>query len=251
MISCEYCNLMVSKPNYSKHKKTELCKNIKTTIEQFKNNYLIEINNLKQQLEESLRQNEKEKQKILTLEVKLNECIEKSEEYRKIVEKSATKSTKTVKNNYTHNNYLNLISQEPIKFSELPKQLKEVVNCESLMYNDNEFHNHIVDNILKDENGKDKVLCTDINRKNFSYKDELSGELISDPELEKLRVQLRNGSDIKIVKRDLLNKLIEEYEDTNIDPYVKFYEILKKLEFGGQFVEHVAKKTYVKSMMSV
>jgi hypothetical protein len=66
-----------------------------------------------------------------------------------------------------------------------------------------------------------------------------------------LRVQLRNGSDIKIVKRDLLNKLIEEYEDTNIDPYVKFYEILKKLEFGGQFVEHVAKKTYVKSMMSV
>ena len=173
---------------------------------------------------------------------------EKSEEYRKIVEKAATKTTYK---NYTHNNYLNLISQEPIKFSELSKQLKEFVNCNSLMYDDTEFHNHIVDNILRDENGKDKVLCTDINRKNFSYKDENSGELICDPELEKLRNHLRKGTDIKdikLIKKELLNILIEQYESTNIDPYVKFYEILKKLEFGAPFIDHVAKKTYVKSM---
>ena len=170
---------------------------------------------------------------------------EKSEEYRKIIEKAATKTT--VKNNYTHNNYLNLISQEPIRFSELSKQLKEVVNCESLMYNEDDFHEHIVDNILRDENGKDKVLCTDINRKNFSYKDENSGELISDPELEKLREQLRKGTDRKIIKKELLNKLIEQYENTDIDPYLKFYDILKKLDFGEPFVDHIAKKTYVKS----
>ena len=217
------------------------------------------INNLNNKIKEleneviKLKENNNEKDIIIyNLQEKSKNLLEKSEEYRKIVEKAATKST--VKNNYTHNNYLNLISQEPIKFSDLPKQLKEVVNCESLMYDDNEFHNHIVDNILKDENGKDKVLCTDINRKNFSYKDENSGELISDPELEKLREQLRKGAngdnqmDIKILKKELLNKLIEEYEGTNIDPYVKFYEILKKLEFGGPFIEHVAKKTYVKSM---
>ena len=86
MISCEFCNLMVSKPNYSKHKKTELCKNIKTTIEQCKNNYLLEIDNLKQQLEKSLRKTEEEKQKVFSLEIKLNECVNKSEEYRKIIE---------------------------------------------------------------------------------------------------------------------------------------------------------------------
>ena len=57
MISCEHCNLMVSKPNYSKHRKTELCKNIKNTIEKCQNNYLLEINNLKQQLDQALREN--------------------------------------------------------------------------------------------------------------------------------------------------------------------------------------------------
>jgi hypothetical protein len=167
-----------------------------------------------------------------------------SEEYRKIVEKAATKTT--VKN-YNHNNYLNLISQEPIRFSELPKQLKQFVNCDSLMYDENDFHEHIVDNILKDENGKDKILCTDINRKNFSYKDETSGELVSDPELERLRDKLKKGADIKLVKKELLNKLVEQYENTDIDPYVKFYDILKKLEFGNPFVDHVAKKTYIKT----
>ena len=169
---------------------------------------------------------------------------EKSEEYRKIVEKAATKTTYK---NYTHNNYLNLISQEPIKFSELSKQLKEFVNCNSLMYDDTEFHNHIVDNILRDENGKDKVLCTDINRKNFSYKDEISGELICDPELERLREELRKGSDVKSLKRELLDKLIKKYDGTGTDPYKKFYEMLQKLEFGTPFVDHVAKKTYIKT----
>jgi hypothetical protein len=167
-----------------------------------------------------------------------------SEEYRKIVEKAATKTT--VKN-YNHNNYLNLISQEPIRFSELPKQLKQFVNYESLMYDENDFHEHIVDNILKDENGKDKILCTDINRKNFSYKDETSGELVSDPELERLRDKLKKGADIKLVKKELLNKLVEQYENTDIDPYVKFYDILKKLDFGNPFIDHVAKKTYIKT----
>jgi hypothetical protein len=81
------------------------------------------------------------------------------------------------------------------------------------MYENNEFHDHIVDNILKDKDGKDKVLCTDINRKNFTYKDEKSGKLISDPELEKLREQLKKGTDIKQIRKDLLEKLVTEYED--------------------------------------
>jgi len=121
------------------------------------------------------------------------------------------------------------------------------------MYNSDEFHNHIVDNILKDKDGKDKVLCTDINRKNFTYKDETSGELISDPELEKLREQLRKGTDIKQIRKDLLEKLVVEYEENGsigIDPYKKFSEIIQKLNFGTPFIDHVAKKTYIKTKNS-
>ena len=233
-IICEYCESKITKYNYIKHKKSETCTKIQNLLN--KKNILYE---------KIIEENNKLKQEINILKNQ-NVLLEKTtEEYRKIVEKASTKIT--VKNNYTHNNYLNLISQEPIKFSELSKQLKELVNCESLMYNENDFHEHIVDNILRDENGKDKVLCTDINRKNFSYKDENSGELISDPELEKLREQLRKGTDIKIIKKELLNKLIKQYENTDIDPYVKFYVIFKKLDFGEPFVDHIAKKTYVKS----
>ena len=178
-----------------------------------------------------------------------NKALEKSNEsFRNIVEKAATKST--VKNNYNHNNYLNYISTEPLKISEIPNKLKQIVNCNTVMYNDNKFHEHIVDNILKDKSGKDKVLCTDINRKNFSYKDEKSGELISDPELEKLREQLKNGYDIKKIRKDLLEKLVNEYEENDClgtEPYKQFSEIIQKLNFGTPFVDHVAKKTYIKT----
>ena len=132
----------------------------------------------------------------------------------------------------------------------MKNQLKDVVTTKSVMYDDEDFHNHIVDNILKDKDGKDKVLCTDINRKNFTYKDEKTGELISDPELERLREQLKNGTDIKLLRRDLLEKLVIEYEENGsigIDPYKRFSEIIQKLNFGSPFVDHVAKKTYVKT----
>jgi hypothetical protein len=118
------------------------------------------------------------------------------------------------------------------------------------MYDDSDFHDHIVDNLLKDKSGKDKVLCTDINRKNFTYKDENSGELISDPELERLRQQLKKGTNIRQIRKDLLEKLVTEYEEngcTGIDPYKQFSEIINKLNFGTPFVDHVAKKTYVKT----
>jgi hypothetical protein len=137
--------------------------------------------------------------------------------------------------------------------SELPKQLKNIVNCDTVMYDDEDFHDHIVDNILKDKSGKDKVLCTDINRKNFTYKDETSGELISDPELERLRDQLKKGTDIRKLRHELLEKLVTEYEDNGsigIDPYKRFSDIIQKLNFGSPFIDHVAKKTYVKTKNS-
>jgi hypothetical protein len=257
--NCDYCNVSFKRNcDLTKHKNTQKCKDNKNKYENenyFKsqNNELQNrINSLEKENEELKLQLKKKEQEIIEKNTIIKNIQEKSEEYRKIVEKAATKTNikNTTKNTYTHNNYLNLISQEPIKLSNISKQLKDVVTTNSLMFDDNEFHEHIVDNILRDENGKDKILCTDINRKNFSYKDENSGELISDPELERLREQLKKGTDmneIKIIKRDLLNKLIEKYEGTNIDPYVKFYDIIKKLDFGNPFVEHIAKKTYVKT----
>ena len=238
-IVCDICKSPIKrKKDLPRHKRSEFCQKVNELLNKFQNTNFTKINLLEEEVK-------KLQDKILLLEKENTMNKEKAEEYRKIVEKTATKTT--VKNNYTHNNYLNYISSEPLKFSEIQNKIKDVVTTKTMMWDDADFNNHIVNNILKDDNGKDKVLCTDINRKNFSYKDESSGELISDQELEKLREQLRKGTDVKSLKRDLLEKLIKKYEDSTIDPYKKFYDMLQKLEFGSPFVDHVAKKTYVKT----
>jgi hypothetical protein len=248
-VNCEYCETYITKNNLTKHQKSETCNKIKQLLNKQKNKYEFQL-----KLLEDTNKNYNDKIELLTqenfnLKSEIKALEKSSEGYRKIVEKVATKTTNTIKN-YNHNNYLNYISSEPLKISDIPKQLKQIVNCDTVMFNDNEFHDHIVDNILKDKNGKDKVLCTDINRKNFSYKDEKSGELVSDPELEILREQLKKGTDIKQIRKDLLEKLVTEYEENGsvgTDPYKRFSEIIQKLNFGTPFVDHVAKKTYVKT----
>ena len=269
---CEYCsNIYTSKYLLSRHQNSESCKKIQNVINNYNNRNNEKIKEIENKFQDKIKEieaNYSEKIKLLELEVsKLtqentslkseNKSLEKSNEsFRKIVEKAATKSTNTIKNNnnYSHNNYLNYISTEPLKMSDIPKQIKQFVNCETVMYDDSDFHDHIVDNILKDKNGKDKILCTDINRKNFTYKDETSGELISDPELERLREQFKKGSDIRQIRRDLLEKLVVEYEENGsigVDPYKRFSDIIQKLNFGSPFVDHVAKKTYVKRCSTV
>jgi len=259
---CELCETEISKYNLIKHKKSDSCSKIHKLLLKKEKEYRIKLNNNNIQyenkekeylnkiklLEEDILTYKNIKQELVTKEAQLNLLQNNYEDLRKIIEKSATKTT--IKNNYNHNNYLNYISAEPIKFNEIKSQLKQIVNCETVMYDEDDFHNHIVDNILKDKNGKDKVLCTDINRKNFAYKDEKSGELVYDPELDNLRNKLRNGIKLKQVRNELLEKLKKEYEENGSlgkDPYVKFYEMIQKLNFGIPFIEHVAKKTYVKS----
>ena len=252
---CEICETQITHyQNILKHKKTDKCQYIKSLLDKRDKVNEEKNNNIKKENEklklENIKLNEEKNKK--DYEIKLLQ--DKYEDLRKIVEKAAVKSTTTVKKTYNHNNYLNYISTEPLKISEIPKHLKNIVNCETVMYDEEDFHDHIVDNILKDKSGKDKVLCTDINRKNFTYKDEKSGELISDPELERLRNQLKKGTDIKQIRHELLEKLVIEYENNGnigIDPYKRFYDIIQKLNFGTPFVDHVAKKTYVKSCTNI
>ena len=243
MINCEYCeNNFLNIKQLSRHQKSESCKKIKYLLEKNTNILKSQIIELKNKLNTIQKINDEKDNTINILK-------EKSEEYRKIVEKAAVKSTKTVNNNntYNRNNYLNYISKEPIKFSELQQNISKLVTTKTIMLDNDDFNEHITQNMLKDENGKDKVICTDINRKNFTYKDEKSGKLISDPELERLREQLIKGSNNKMIKKNLLDKLIKNYEGTNIDPYNKFYEYLQNIQFGTPFIEHVAKKTYIKT----
>lgn len=257
-VICNICDTVIKRDkDLPRHKRSETCKKIFDITQKKEKEYqsklqIFEKDKLKLQDENEKLKNENKilKEKNNTLYSEILILKEKSEEYRLIVEKAAIKSTTTVNNNSknTYNNHLQYISSEPIKWNDIPKMLSEVVNVNTVCYDDNDFHDHIIDNILKDENGNDKVVCTDINRKNFSYKDETSGELISDPELEKLREQLRNGVDIKIIRKELINFLTRKYENKpDVDIYEKYYHLTRKLEFGNPFVCRAAKKTYIKT----
>ena len=248
--NCEICNVnFTTKKRYNTHQETEKHKIISNLFENWKIKHKNETQEMENKYNELKIQLEISKQESLDKDKQIKLLQEKSEEYRKIVEKAATKSTFNNNNNYTHNNNLNYISSEPLKFKEIKEQANKYINCVSVMYDDDEFHDHIVDNILKDKNGKDKVLCTDINRKNFTYKDENSGKMIYDPELERLREELKRGTNIKQIRSQILEKLVAEYEENGnvgIDPFKQFSDMIKKLNFGNPFVDHVAKKTYVK-----
>jgi len=251
MIKCIHCDSEITKHNITRHQKTEGCLRIQKLILKKEEIFKTEIQNQKEEIKKLKEEITILNNKNMSIETKLKDSNDKAEEYRKIVEKCASKTTTTtnvVNNNKNTYNHLNYISSEPINFRDLKHDLSKVITTKSMFYDDEDFNNHIINNILKDENGKDKVLCTDINRKNFSYKDENSGELISDPELENLRERLRKGVDIKIIRQELLDKLILKYQDNpNVEPYEKLYFLMDKLEFGDPFVVQVAKKTYIKT----
>jgi hypothetical protein len=252
--NCDICNVsFTTKKRHITHQETEKHKIISSKFDNWKIKHKNEIQEIENKYNELKIQLEISKQESLDKDKQIKLLQEKSEEYRKIVEKAATKTTiKNNNNNYT-NNYLNYISSEPLKFKEIKEQAKKYINSVSVMYDDDDFHDHIVDNILKDKSGKDKVLCTDINRKNFTYKDEISGKMIYDPELERLREQLKKGTDIRQIRAELLEKLVSEYEQNGgvgVDPFKQFSEIIQKLNFGNPFVDHIAKKTYVKRCAS-
>uniref|UniRef100_A0A6C0I6U1 Uncharacterized protein n=1 Tax=viral metagenome TaxID=1070528 RepID=A0A6C0I6U1_9ZZZZ len=252
-VVCNLCNTKITyRKDLIKHQKTKKCQEMNQLVILKNSIYTNQIIEYKNEITKLNEINIELKVQLEDKDKQIKLLQEKSEEYRKIVEKAATKSTV---NNYSNNNnnYLNYISSEPLRLNEVKEQARKYINSVSVMYDDYEFHDHIVENILKDKNGKDKVLCTDINRKNFTYKDENSGKMIYDPELEKLRDQLKKGTDIKDIRGKLLDKLVTEYEEngcTGTDPYTRFADMIKKLNFGNPFVDHVAKKTYVKTKNS-
>lgn len=280
---CDICECEITcSRNLSKHKNTEKCQTIKKLLDKKMkkiNETIININTLKDKIKvleednkqlksinndtnkineilntkiknmentmDKLKQELQDKNneiKIKNDEIKANNKTR--EEYRKIVEKAALKSTNT-------NNILNCMSSEPLRFSEVRELAGKCINSKTIRYEEDIFHEHIINKIFKDKEGKNKVVCTDINRNHFSYKDEQSGQLISDPLLEKIRTQLRKGVNIAEVRNNLLNQLLEEYNNNDCigpDPYVIFAEINTKLNLDMPFVKHSAKKMYNKTV---
>ncbi len=171
----------------------------------------------------------------------LREQLAKTE---RLVEKVALKATtvNNIKNTKTTNN-LAYISSEPIKFEAFSRELPKLVTVEALMTNDSKFNGMISEALLQDAKGNNKMVCTDMARKQFQYKDETSGELVSDPYLERLRERMRSGVNYRQLYSEVLEHLDSMGGDISDNPSAAT-RILKRAKFSDKFVSHMAKRTY-------
>jgi len=141
---CEYCdNVYVNKCHLTRHQKTETCVKIQNiinkNIEKYNNKYT-ELNNI---IEDLKNNNLNLNQKITIQEIKLKEAIEKSEEYRKIIEKSATKSNSfKIKEDILKDNTfqidINVNNKQlnKIKYKDVPEEIVKK-DIQSLKLKDN------------------------------------------------------------------------------------------------------------------
>ena len=228
---CDFCGVScITKYKLSAHQNTERCKFIQN-----------KLNNLKNENQKNVLEYE---HKIQKLEYDLKNALAMSDEYKKIVEKAVTRPT-SITNNKTEN--IVYLSSEPIKFSNMREQLSNIINIDNITKSDTKFNNLIFTNILQDNDGNDKIICTDVSRNKFQYKDENTGELVHDVKLEKLRTKLCEGVDKKKVYKELLDYLFSFYGDDGEAIYEKFNNLKRKLEFNCSFMKYVGNKTYNKN----
>lgn len=248
---CDICETIVSRSkNINKHKKSEKCIHIKKILDknnemhkkildkknEMHNKLLEEKNNeiktLKADLDSKTEENIELKNTIKCLE-------EKYEDMKHLAEKAVTRPTNTTNN--IGCNYMNIISKEPINFKDLSKKLKEKLTPENVIYR----YHPLVLSLLKDGEGKYKVICTDINRKRFKILTG-SGKMINDTRLNKVLGRLNN-----IIERERENGLsneLKEYCDNNFpDDDYKYIETLLKLPLSRNFIDYAGEQTYAKN----
>ena len=90
IIKCQHCDSEITKQNISRHLKSEVCLRIQKLISKKEEIFKIEIQNQKEEINRLKENNKNLNQKILSIEIQLKEKNDKAEEYRQIVEKSAT-----------------------------------------------------------------------------------------------------------------------------------------------------------------
>jgi hypothetical protein len=250
-IVCELCPFSTShKPHFDRHCQSEKHIHNQRMFDEMETKHkedkaaTIECLFVLEEENRQLRENNRELQRTI------DNLRERADEYKSIVEKAALKATtvNNIKNTKT-TNVLNLISPEPIDMKTFKTEMPKLITVESVLTNDKRFNNMIQSSLLQDENGKDKVVCTDIARKHFQYIDEGTGDLVSDPSLERLIDAMKKGVDY----RKLSTELLEELNAIGGDPVENRLEaqrLMKRARFQT-FPTHMAKKTYRRALAQI
>ena len=229
---CNYCcKILTSKQQLTKH--LNICKNIKEKekekntedVKNLKNQNINFENELKNKniliklLEDKIEYQIEEKNKLKKDNLELKEEIlklktelkTKDEIYKDEHEclKEIAKQPKHTSN--TTNKIVNI--QTPFDFNNIEfakKIIDEKYNINYILDGQKGMADFAVENMLKDENGKFKYVCTDPSRNIFKFKDP-SGEIRKDVDAKKLTNFLIDGG----IKNKACNMAIEWWTNEN------------------------------------
>tara|TARA_Y100000389_G_scaffold170407_1_gene177427 strand:+ start:559 stop:1419 length:861 start_codon:yes stop_codon:yes gene_type:complete len=225
---CEYCNKQFSSKQrlnfhsdncIDKYKKIiedlnqKLCKNEKITEQKD-----CEIKEL-----EKIIEDQKQEMKTIRLEVENEFYKQREERSSKVVEEIA-------KQPRTTNNNQKVLITTPIDLSQPSVQMaiQQGFSEEYLVQGQKGVARFAVDNILKDEQGKLKYICTDSSRQIFQYKDG-EGKLQKDVRATKLTKALLEG-DIKHASHVIACEKMADGGDKEFNVYTNHYYEIKDLE---------------------
>lgn len=258
---CNFCNKnFVSNATLTKHKSTaNYCRKIQSELE-FKH---VEQKDKKfqdriQELELELKFSRKQYQDQIELSQKATEI------YKAILlEKDALITKISLEKSIVHNN--NIINSNNISNSSNNSKHLTIMNNLDLsserlkLAADNYTLDHYnrsseglvdwcVSNLLKDDNDKLTYICNDKNRRTFQFKSS-SGELVSDPNADKLKSILKPVLTDKLKTHKKINYLLmsevsDDEDSIKSDEYIKIHEENKTM--GVEFEKELVKKTYVK-----
>jgi hypothetical protein len=218
---CNYCQKdFSSNHRYQKHQDICLMKHKHIILSKE-----TEIANIKEQLKEKDAEIEEYKQKMKTIRLEVENQFYKQREERStnVVEEIAKQPRIT-----TNNNQKVLIST-PLDLSQqvFQQAIHSGFSEEYLIQGQRGAARFAVDNILKDEEGKLKYICTDASRQIFQYKNE-DGTIQKDVRATKLTKALLDG-DIKQASHKIACKKMDG-SDEAFESYTSNYYEIKELE---------------------
>lgn len=226
----------------TRHQATDVCKRVGT----IRNELAAEIERVSI---EARVQIEELKTRNHDLEIENKALLERTERAEAIVKQAVLRPTTTTNVNKSRNYLLQCLAPDPIKISTLKTEMPKFATMEAIMAGEHRFNKIIATALLESNEGKFKVICTDQARKQFTYKDEKSGELISDPHLERLSDHMRKSVNYGALFDEISEKLKEDGipEKDNAE---QTHKILLRAKFRAPFVRHVAKRMYRRAIIT-
>jgi hypothetical protein len=233
LFSCKYCNkAFTSKFHLNNH--LELCYDTyKHLIENIRKECSKEINELNQQLiEKDIKlekleyDNQKLKEEVLMIEIKTEKrMLEKeTQELKNTVNEIAKQPRVTTT---THNK---IVITTPVDLSQPTVQLaiENSFSDEYLIQGQKGVARFAVDNILKDEQGKLKYICTDAARQIFQYKNK-DGSMQKDVRATKLTKAILDG-ELKQTSHKIAWDKMDGAGDDAFMSYTTHYQNIQGME---------------------